>query len=186
MEEAFAEAQVAVTGVPDDEPDGNDISPSTTLIAAVATPELVVVGNIGDSRAYWLSSIASTSRVLTADDSWAQDSIADGVAPDLAYAHPDAHTITRWIGGDADSVVPTMTFLEVHGARAARPVHRRALELLRRRRAPERPRAAHRIDADADRSAVHRRRARRRGERQHHGGSRPARCRSFRAGPSRK
>jgi len=113
MDAAFAEAQVAVTGVPEDEPDGNDVSPSTTLIAAVATPELIVVGNIGDSRGYWLSSIASNSRVLTADDSWAQDSIADGVAPDLAYAHPDAHTITRWIGGDAESVVPTLTFQEV-------------------------------------------------------------------------
>jgi serine/threonine protein phosphatase PrpC len=113
MDAAFAEAQVAVTRVPDDEPGGNDVSPSTTLIAAVATPELVVVGNIGDSRGYWLSSVASSSRVLTVDDSWAQDSIADGVAPDLAYAHPDAHTITRWIGGDADSVAPTLTFLEV-------------------------------------------------------------------------
>jgi serine/threonine protein phosphatase PrpC len=113
MDAAFAEAQVAVTRVPDDEPDGNDISPSTTLVAAIATPELVAVGNIGDSRAYWLSSLASNSRLLTADDSWAQDRIADGVAPDLAYAHPDAHTITRWIGGDADSVVPTLTLMEV-------------------------------------------------------------------------
>lgn len=113
MEEAFAEAQIAVTGVPDDEPDGNDMSPSTTLVAAVATPERVIVGNIGDSRAYWLSSDASTSTVLTSDDSWARDSIRDGVDPDLAYAHPDAHTITRWIGGDADSVVPTLTLLEV-------------------------------------------------------------------------
>ncbi len=102
-----------MTRVPEDEPDGNDVSPSTTLVAAIATAERVVVGNIGDSRAYWLSSIASNSRVLTADDSWAQESIAEGVAPDLAYAHPDAHTITRWIGGDADSVVPTLTFLEV-------------------------------------------------------------------------
>jgi len=113
MDEAFAEAQVAVTRVPEDEPGGRDLSPSTTLVAALATPESVVVGNIGDSRAYWLSSVASNSRVLTADDSWAQESIAQGVAPDLAYAHPDANTITRWIGGDADSVVPTLTFLEV-------------------------------------------------------------------------
>jgi PPM family protein phosphatase len=113
MEAAFAEAQVAVTRVPEDEPDGNDVSPSTTMVAAIATPELVAVGNIGDSRGYWLSSRPSNSRLLTADDSWAQDSIADGVAPDLAYAHPDAHTITRWIGGDADSVVPTLTLMEV-------------------------------------------------------------------------
>ena len=51
MDAAFAEAQVAVTRVPEDEPDGNDVSPSTTMVAAVATAGTrVVVGNIGDSR----------------------------------------------------------------------------------------------------------------------------------------
>lgn len=113
MGEAFARAQVAVTLVPDDEPDGNDVSPSTTLVTAVATAERVVVGNLGDSRAYWLSSVAGRSRLLTVDDSWAQERIAEGVAADIAYADPDAHTITRWIGGDAESVVPTLTFMEV-------------------------------------------------------------------------
>ena len=33
--EAFAEAQRAVMQVPDDEPDGNELSPSTTLVVAV-------------------------------------------------------------------------------------------------------------------------------------------------------
>jgi PPM family protein phosphatase len=113
MGEAFARAQVAVTLVPDDEPDGNDVSPSTTLVTAVATAERVVVGNLGDSRAYWLSSVPGRSRLLTVDDSWAQERIAEGVAADIAYADPDAHTITRWIGGDAESVVPTLTFMEV-------------------------------------------------------------------------
>ncbi len=114
MDEAFAEAQVAVTGVPDDEPDGNDVSPSTTLVAAIATPELVARGQ-HRGQPCLLAELRrrATAAVLTSDDSWAQDSIADGVAPDLAYAHPDAHTITRWIGGDADSVVPTLTLLEV-------------------------------------------------------------------------
>ena len=35
------------------------------------------------------------SQTLTVDDSWAQDRIAEGMASDLAYAHPDAHIITR-------------------------------------------------------------------------------------------
>ena len=26
----------------------------------------------------------------------------------MAYAHPEAHTITRWVGADADSVIPTV------------------------------------------------------------------------------
>jgi serine/threonine protein phosphatase PrpC len=111
--EAFAEAQGAVMQVPDDEPDGNDLSPSTTLVAAVAAAGRIVVGNVGDSRAYWLSSIPGNSRIITVDDSWAQESIAEGVPPEVAYAHPEAHTITRWIGGDAESVVPSVATLEL-------------------------------------------------------------------------
>ena len=113
LDEAFAEAQGAVMLVPDDEPGGNDLPPSTTMVAAVGTPEGIVVGNVGDSRAYWLSSVVGNSRTLTVDDSWAQERIAEGTDPDVAHADPEAHTITRWIGGDAESVVPTVATLEV-------------------------------------------------------------------------
>jgi len=113
MDEAFAAAQGAVTLIPDDEPDGNDLSPSTTLVAAVVTPERIVVANVGDSRAYWLTADPATCRTLTTDDSWAQESIAEGTAPEVAYAHPEAHTITRWIGDDAESVAPDVTALDV-------------------------------------------------------------------------
>jgi PPM family protein phosphatase len=115
LNEAFHEAQGAVMLVPDDEPDGNDVSPSTTLVAAIATPGRVVVGNVGDSRAYWLRRDRGESRLLTTDDSSAQERIAEGVAPEIAYADPDAHTITRWIGGDADSVAPTVCAFDVTG-----------------------------------------------------------------------
>ena len=111
IREAFARARQAVMGVPDDEPEGNDLSPSTTMVAAVATPEHVVIGNVGDSRAYWCS--AADCRLLTTDDSWAQEAIAEGVPPERAYAHPDAHTITRWIGADAVSAQPTVLELPV-------------------------------------------------------------------------
>jgi serine/threonine protein phosphatase PrpC len=108
---AFAEAQRAVILVPDDEPDGNDLSPSTTMVVGVVAEGRVTVANVGDSRAYWISASPAAARLLTVDDSWAQESIAEGIAPALAYAHPEAHTITRWVGADADSVVPTvMTF----------------------------------------------------------------------------
>jgi serine/threonine protein phosphatase PrpC len=113
--EAFAAAQRAVMQVDPDEPGGNDLSPSTTMVAAIATPQRIVVGNVGDSRAYWLSSDSVDSRVLTVDDSWAQERIAEGAPSDEAYADPEAHIITRWIGGDADSVVPRVTELEVTG-----------------------------------------------------------------------
>ena len=111
--QAFLGAQSAVLQVPDDEPDGNDLSPSTTMVIAVAAEGRITVANIGDSRAYWLSTDPSDTRLLTVDDSWAQESIAEGATPEVAYAHPDAHTITRWVGGDADSVLPTLSTLDV-------------------------------------------------------------------------
>ncbi len=112
---AFAAAQRAVMQVDAGEPGGKELSPSTTMVAAIVTPQCIVVGNVGDSRAYWLSSGPAESQVLTVDDSWAQERIAEGAPPDEAYADPDAHIITRWIGGDADSVVPRVTELEVKG-----------------------------------------------------------------------
>ena len=47
------------------------------------------------------------------DDSWAQERIVEGIAPEVAYAEPDAHIITRWIGGEAESVTPTVVTLDV-------------------------------------------------------------------------
>jgi len=111
--EAFDEAQRAVLEVPNHEPDGNDQSPSTTMVVAVAAQGHVTVANIGDSRAYWLSTNQAQARVLTVDDSWAQERIAEGIAPEVAYAEPDAHIITRWIGGEAESVTPTVVTLDV-------------------------------------------------------------------------
>jgi serine/threonine protein phosphatase PrpC len=70
------------------------------------------VGNVGDSRAYWLTR-AGGGKTLSVDDSLAQENIAEGVPPEVAFADPDAHTITRWIGGDADSVEPRLATFEV-------------------------------------------------------------------------
>ena len=113
MRAAFAQAQEAVTVIPDDEPGGNDLSPSTTLVAAVVTPERIVVGNVGDSRAYWLS--PADCELLTTDDSRAQELIAGGAAPDEAYADPDSHGITRWMGADTESAEPAVVEMSVPG-----------------------------------------------------------------------
>ena len=74
-------------------------------------------------------------RLLTVDDSWAQESIAEGVAPGSGLRAPGRahdHPMDRWRRrlGRPDPDVPGGD-----GARAARPVQRRALELLRGRRA---------------------------------------------------
>lgn len=111
--EAFGAAQRAVVAVPDDEPDGNDLSPSTTMVASVAMPGHVVVANVGDCRAYWLGVSAADHRTLTVDDSRAQEMIDAGVAAEEAYVDPEAHTITRWLGADAESVEPAVTLFDV-------------------------------------------------------------------------
>jgi serine/threonine protein phosphatase PrpC len=116
MQVAFDEAQRAVLLVPsDDDRFGNTASPSTTLVVAIATAERVVVGNIGDSRAYLLSADGSRCRLLTIDDSWALERIAEGTPPEEAYAQPEAHVITRWIGEETESWAPRMTGFEVDG-----------------------------------------------------------------------
>jgi serine/threonine protein phosphatase PrpC len=110
---AFAEAQGAVASVPDHEPDGNDLSPSTTLVAAWVSPDRAIVASVGDSRAYWIAGSGVGSRLLTVDDSWAQERIAEGADPTTAYADPDANTITRWLGADAESTEPKLTTFDV-------------------------------------------------------------------------
>jgi serine/threonine protein phosphatase PrpC len=90
-------------------PEEGGLSPSTTLVAVVAQPGIVAVANVGDSRVYLLEDEAGESgSLLTVDDSWAEEMIAEGTVPSVAYAEPEAHTITKWIGADAESVLPTV------------------------------------------------------------------------------
>ncbi|HET8641565.1 MAG TPA: PP2C family serine/threonine-protein phosphatase [Pseudonocardiaceae bacterium] len=80
--------------------------PSCTFVSAVASEDLITVGWLGDSRAYWLDSEGG-SACLTSDDSWAAHVIAAGVVtPEQAYADVRAHTLVRWIGADAPDVEP--------------------------------------------------------------------------------
>lgn len=89
-----------------------DNPPSCTFVAGVleATEQgaLLVVGWIGDSRAYWIPD-ASTGHAperLTTDDSWAAEEIALGVPREEAESGPHAHAITRWLGADAPETRP--------------------------------------------------------------------------------
>ena len=66
------------------------------------------MAGVGDSRAYWFGA-SGTPALLTTDDSLAQDRIAEGTPADVAFADPDAHTITRWLGADADGGAPAVT-----------------------------------------------------------------------------
>ncbi len=76
--------------------------PSCTFVAALVDEGTAVVGNIGDSRAYWLPDAeASTPRQLSTDDSFAAEQVREGMAREEAETGPQAHAITRWLGLDS-------------------------------------------------------------------------------------
>ena len=78
---------------------------SCTFVAAVLDGPELVVGWVGDSRAYWLPD-TEAPRLLTTDDSFAAEQIADGVPRATAESGPQAHAITRWLGIDAPDHTP--------------------------------------------------------------------------------
>ncbi|MER6343079.1 PP2C family serine/threonine-protein phosphatase [Streptomyces sp. NPDC001595] len=83
-------------------------APACTLVGAIVTGELLVVGWVGDSRAYWvpLDRTAPAAR-LTEDDSWAAQMVAAGLMSEAeAYADERAHAITGWLGADAYELEP--------------------------------------------------------------------------------
>jgi PPM family protein phosphatase len=88
--------------------------PSCTLVCAACRPGEVVVGWVGDSRAYWLT--GDEGRQLTVDHSWASEQVRDGLLePDEAAADHRAHAITRWIGDDAPSDALQVTAFRPNG-----------------------------------------------------------------------
>ena len=94
---------------------GNPAVPSPascTFVAAVVELDLLVVGSVGDSRAYWLPD-AGTATALTLDDSFAQEQIASGVPRAEAESGPQAHAITRWLGVDAPDHTPTTATMKL-------------------------------------------------------------------------
>ncbi|MDQ1482585.1 MAG: hypothetical protein QOF35_661 [Actinomycetota bacterium] len=79
---------------------------SCTFVAAVVEQDLLVVGSVGDSRAYWIPDVGDAS-ALTLDDSFAQLQILAGVGRVEAESGPQSHAITRWLGEDAPDHKPT-------------------------------------------------------------------------------
>ena len=83
-------------------------APACTLVGAVVTHTLLIVGWVGDSRAYWVPNDRSTPPArLTEDDSWAAQMVAAGLMSEAeAYADERAHAITGWLGADAYELEP--------------------------------------------------------------------------------
>ncbi|MFI2432256.1 PP2C family serine/threonine-protein phosphatase [Streptomyces sp. NPDC018693] len=83
-------------------------APACTLVGTVVTAGLLVVGWVGDSRAYWVPADRSAPAArLTEDDSWAAQMVAAGLMNEAeAYADERAHAITGWLGADAYELEP--------------------------------------------------------------------------------
>ncbi len=97
-------------------PDVKDPTPpSCTFVAALIDEGLAVVGNVGDSRAYWLPDAPSSEpRQLSSDDSFAAEQMREGMPRKDAETGPNAHAITRWLGIDSpDDLTPHVASLQL-------------------------------------------------------------------------
>lgn len=104
MTEAIDAARGAVEQVPWTTRTGR-VDPSCTLVSAIRRGDEVVIGWVGDSRAYWVD--AGGVRQLTVDDSLAEEGVAKGIlTPEQAAASPVFHAITHWVGPDAPARPP--------------------------------------------------------------------------------
>jgi len=103
LRDAGAAAQVQAERAASDPPEDNP--PACTFVAAALDATTLVVGWVGDSRAYWLPDDGVPLQLST-DDSWAAEAIAVGFSREEAERAPQAHSITRWLGLDAPDAVP--------------------------------------------------------------------------------
>lgn len=105
MVEAFHAAHDAVLTAA-----GRSDPSACTLVMATVQGDTVTVGNIGDSRAYWMGD-DGTATLLTVDDSMAQARILLGMPREDAERSHQAHSITRWLGRDSEDVRPSLSTL---------------------------------------------------------------------------
>ncbi len=116
--DAIDAAQLAVLQVPWTTR-ARRVDPSCTLVSALCRGAQVVVGWVGDSRAYWFDGV--DPRQLTLDDSFAEEGVAKGLlTPEQAAHSPFLHSITHWVGPDAPERPPRV--LEVRPERPGRLV----------------------------------------------------------------
>jgi len=83
-----------------------------TLVVAVVWHDQIVVGNVGDSRCYWMPDDGDP-KTLSTDDSIAQAQIEMGVTREVAESSSGAHAITKWLGPGAQAVQPSLSSMTV-------------------------------------------------------------------------
>jgi serine/threonine protein phosphatase PrpC len=95
MVEAIRSAHVAICVQGIDH--GSAEPPGTTCVAAMVIGDRLVVGWVGDSRAYWFT--AKGGELLTRDHSWVNEAVDSGEATlEEALRSPHAHALTRCLG----------------------------------------------------------------------------------------
>lgn len=118
LDAAAAAAQRSAEGVAGATPPPPELGwPSCTFLAGVVDGATVELATMGDCRTYWLPADGPPV-LVTEDDSWAAEQVASGaMTEEEAYASPLAHTITRWLGRDADpGWKPRRASLDLAGA----------------------------------------------------------------------
>jgi serine/threonine protein phosphatase PrpC len=88
--------------------------PSCTFVATVVDGPTIVVGWLGDSRTYWIPDEGDAHQI-SVDDSAANEMIARGIPRARAEASREGHAITRWLGPDAETVVPQTATTRAQG-----------------------------------------------------------------------
>jgi serine/threonine protein phosphatase PrpC len=90
------------------------VDPSCTLVAALCRPGEIVIGWVGDSRAYWLR--AGAIEQLTVDDSFAAEGVARGIlTAEQAANSPFLHAITHWVGPNSPERPPNTKLVKPDG-----------------------------------------------------------------------
>jgi serine/threonine protein phosphatase PrpC len=80
---------------------------STTCTAALVLEDgRLALAHVGDSRAYYCDHDGHLTQ-LTTDHTWAQEAIEAGRSPEELRHHPNANTITRFLGVDAEVRIDT-------------------------------------------------------------------------------
>ncbi|MFC8505584.1 PP2C family serine/threonine-protein phosphatase [Streptomyces sp. NPDC057411] len=110
MHEAIVAAAEAVNSLAEETAKDREHqnAPACTIVGSIVAGGLLVVGWVGDSRAYWVpDDRTSPPARLTEDDSWAAQMVAAGLMNEAeAYADERAHAITGWLGADAYELEP--------------------------------------------------------------------------------
>ena len=102
FEPSFEKANEEVRNVADENPEYSGMG--TTLVAATVSEEgEVTVGNVGDSRAYFVDTDEDSIEQITEDQSLVQELLEEGViSEEEAEDHPQSNVVSQAIGTDEE------------------------------------------------------------------------------------